>query len=269
MERDGNGWVQCGCGHRHWGRHGAAGLFLTVDNEVLLQMRPGWAHQGGTWAIPGGARDSHESVIAAALREAQEETGLDPGLVRIDGVHRLAHPDWRYDTVLATVGVRPRVTEHAESVELRWVPVSDVVDLPLHPGFRASLSQLLAPRLALIVDAANVVGSRPDGWWHDRAGATQRLLDAIESHVGSIVCWRGEDRLLAHVEVVVEGKARAVPDRSLESLIRLVRAPASADDTIAERARILTAVVVTSDAGLQARVPESVGVSELWGLLRT
>ncbi|MEV1288966.1 hypothetical protein [Micromonospora sp. NPDC049679] len=31
----------------------------------------------------------------------------------------------------------------------------------------------------LVVDAANVVGSRPDGWWRDRAGATVRLRDAL------------------------------------------------------------------------------------------
>lgn len=269
MELDGNGWVRCGCGHKHWGRHGAAGLLLTVRDHVLLQMRPGWAHLGGTWAIPGGARDSHESVFAAALREAQEETALEPGLVNIEGVHRLAHPDWRYDTVLASATERPDVSEHAESVELRWVPLSQVTDLALHPGFAASLPQLLLPRLSLLIDAANVVGSRPDGWWHDRPAATQRLVDEIEPRVGRVVQWHGREHLLAHVEVVVEGKARAVPDRPLDSLIRLIRAHGSGDDTIADRARIVSAVVVTSDAGLRARVPASVGVSELWGLLAT
>lgn len=269
MERDGNGWVRCGCGQKHWGRHGAAGLFLTVGDELLLQMRPGWAHLGGTWAIPGGARDSHESVVAAALREAQEETALEPGLVTIEGVHRLAHPDWRYDTVLASAPDRPHVSEHAESVELRWVPLSEVTGLALHPGFGAALPQLMLPRVSLLIDAANVVGSRPDGWWHDRAGATQRLLDEIEPHVGRVVQWHGHDHLLAHVEVVVEGKARAVPQRPLDSLVRVVRAHGSADDTIAERARTLSAVVVTSDAGLRARVADSVGVNGLWGLLAT
>ncbi len=268
MELDGNGFVTCRCGHRHWGRHGAAGLFLTVADHVLLQMRPRWAHLGGTWSIPGGARDSHESVVAAALREAQEETALDPVLVEVDGVHRLTHPDWRYDTVLACAASRPDVAEHAESVELRWVPLPDVPTMPLHPGFSASLPELLLPRLSLLVDGANVVGSRPDGWWHDRVGATARLLDEIEPHVGTVVVWRGLHRLLSHVEVVVEGKARSVPDRPLDSLIRLTRAPGSADDMIAERARRVTAVVVTSDNGLRARVPDSASVSEFRGILR-
>ncbi len=216
MELDGNGFVRCRCGHRHWGTHGAAGLFLMVDDHALLQLRPGWAHQGGTWAIPGGARDSHESVVAAALREAQEEAGLDPGLITVQGVHRMQHPDWRYDTVVATASHRPEVSAHAESVELRWVPRTELARLPLHPGFAASLSDLLLPTVSLLVDAANVVGSRPDGWWRDRPGAAQH------------------------------------------------RAPGAGDDTIAESARSLSdVVVVTSDRGLQQRVPRSVPVSVL------
>ena len=31
----------------------------------------------------------------------------------------------------------------------------------------------------LVVDAANVVGSRPDGWWKDRAGAARRLHEQL------------------------------------------------------------------------------------------
>ena len=80
---DGNGWVDSGSGHRHWGRFGAAGLALlrtTPRPQVLLQLRAGWTHQGGSWGLVGGARDSHESLAEAALREAAEESGID-GLV--------------------------------------------------------------------------------------------------------------------------------------------------------------------------------------------
>ena len=84
---DGNGWVRCRCGQRHWGLHGAAGLVLLRREgpvaEVLLQLRAGWTHQGGSWALPGGARDSHEDVVTAALREASEEIGLDEADVEV------------------------------------------------------------------------------------------------------------------------------------------------------------------------------------------
>lgn len=262
MHLDGNGWVDCRCGARHWGQHGAAGLYLCVDHHVLLQLRPGWAHQGGTWAIPGGARDSHESVIAAALREAQEETALDVEQVNVSGVHRLQHPDWRYDTVLATAPTRPVVSEHAESVRLAWVPVSQVSQMDLHPGFAASLPALQLPQLRLIIDAANVIGSVPDGWWRDRVAATERLLTALEPKAGQVITWDGRQHLLSHLELVVEGQARAVPDRGLDSLVYLTRAPAAGDEMIAERARSVSAVVVTSDRGLQARVARSASVSQ-------
>jgi len=72
--RDGNGWVRCELGHRHWGRFGAAGLLaFATAGPVLLQRRTWWSHHGGTWGLPGGARDSHESALAAALREAAED----------------------------------------------------------------------------------------------------------------------------------------------------------------------------------------------------
>lgn len=264
MDLDGNGWVQCACGERHWGKHGAAGLFLTVDDEVLLQLRPDWAHQGGSWAIPGGARDSHESVVAAALREAHEETALDPDLVEIRGVHRLQHPDWRYDTVLARCARKPTLSEHEESVELRWVPMAQLAQMRLHPGFARALPDLQITPVSLVVDSANVVGSRPDGWWHDRVGATARLIDQLESVAGRVMDLNGAPVLLQNVDLVVEGAARRVPDPPLDSLVNVIRADSSGDDTIAELADTLTDVlVVTSDRGLQSRVPRFVGAGEL------
>src|SRR5262245_24626633 len=101
---DGNGWVQCRCGLRHWGRFGAAGLALLRTSpgpQVLLQLRAGWTHEGGRWGLVGGARDSHESVSEAALREAVEEADIDPGQVTVPGTRvGLDHGDWSYTYVL-------------------------------------------------------------------------------------------------------------------------------------------------------------------------
>ena len=99
---DGNGWVRCALGHRHWGRFGAAGLLLTDGVHVLLQHRAPWTHEGDTWALPGGARDSHEDAVAAALREAGEETDLDRRLVERRSASWVDdHGGWSYTTVLA------------------------------------------------------------------------------------------------------------------------------------------------------------------------
>lgn len=149
---DGNGWVTCRCGQRHWGVHGAAGLVLlgagggAADPEprVLLQLRAEWTHQGGTWGVPGGARDSHEDVVAAALREAEEEAGTDPDAVHVLGkVLGVDHGDWSYTYVIgeATTGLTVQVRT-AESVELRWVTLSGVAELALHPALRRSWPEL-------------------------------------------------------------------------------------------------------------------------------
>ena len=148
---DGNGWVRCRCGHRHWGVHGAAGLVLVRpardddgEAEVLLQLRARWTHQGGTWGVPGGARDSHEDVVAAALREAHEEVGVDLARLSVAGSSvGTDHGDWRYDYVIAwtdrglVVGAL-----NDESDEVRWVGLGEVPALPLHPALAATWTRL-------------------------------------------------------------------------------------------------------------------------------
>ena len=143
MSGDGNGWVICALGHRHWGRFGAAGLLITDGARVVLQHRAPWTHEGGTWAVPGGARDSHEDVVTAALREAAEETALDPDAVRPVGQWTDDHGGWSYTTVVATVvgAVRPHAA-NAESLDIRWWSVPDVETLPLHSGFAGAWPHL-------------------------------------------------------------------------------------------------------------------------------
>lgn len=157
-EHDGNGWVSCRCGSRHWGRYGAAGLVLlrTAPQgrpaEVLLQLRAPWTHLGGTWGLPGGARDSHEDVTAAALREAHEEADVVPALVQVLAtLPGLDHADWRYTYVVALAAgdVRARPLT-AESDELRWVALEQVADLPLHPSLAQAWPALAPAALAAL-----------------------------------------------------------------------------------------------------------------------
>ncbi len=263
VERDGNGWVRCAAGHRHWGRHGAAGLMVhAVDDSgvvrVLLQHRAPWSHHGDTWGLPGGARDSHEDVVAAALREAAEEAGLDPGEVRTRHVLLDDHGGWSYTTVYADVPAPVGTLANEESSALAWVPVHEVDDLDLHPGFAGTWPQARVRPAVLLVDAANVVGSRPDGWWRDRAGAATRLLHQLAGLRSVTVRGpEGGTRVIAGVVAVLEGAATSAetPD-----WVDVRRAPhgTSGDDVLSVVAARLAAqgsevVAVSADRGLRAR----------------
>ncbi len=270
---DGDGWTRCAAGHRHWGVHGAAGLLLRDRggdrDRVVLQHRAWWSHRGGTWGVPGGARDSDESAIVAALRETSEEAGIAPAAVRPYGRLVDDHGGWAYTTVLGVPAapVHPEPTG-GESEDVRWVDVADVDALPLHPGFAAAWPTLRdAPSpLLLVVDAANVIGARGrgDGWWRDRAGATARLLDALHraaalspADLPDGVGTGGLDLLLPRIVVVVEGAARAVLDGGGRWPVEVVAAPGSGDDTLVEVAADRggdTALVVTADRGLRERL---------------
>ena len=138
--RDGDGWTQCTLGHRHWGRFGAAGLLAVTRGTpyVLMQHRAPWSHGGDTWGVPGGARDSTETARAAAERETVEETGLDVSRLTQLGEHVADHGSWSYTTIVATVPEQLPVVPDRESIALRWVPVEQVVSLPLLPAFAAA-----------------------------------------------------------------------------------------------------------------------------------
>ena len=115
---------------------------------VLLQHRAPWSHQGGTWGLPGGARDSHETAEQAAVREAHEEAGLLADLLTVRTtvvtaeISGVTGAHWTYTTVIADAAELLETVPNRESSELRWVAVDDVAELPLHPGFAASWERL-------------------------------------------------------------------------------------------------------------------------------
>ena len=260
-------------GTRYWGRFGAAGL-LAYDSRtaaLLLQHRAAWSHFGGTWGLPGGARHEGEAARDAALREAAEEAGVPDGACRARMMSVLDLDFWSYTTVIADVVVpfEPSITD-AESAELAWVAVQDVDARPLHPGFAAawpSLRDLLELRPVVVVDIANVMGSTPDGWWRDRAGAAGRLVRrladrAVEGIPGDALDLPG-DVWFPEWIAVVEGQARRVAaPADLDQVALEVRPAAGAgdDEIVAQAHQALRSgrmvIVVTSDRGLTARVTE-------------
>ncbi|MEU5543881.1 NTP pyrophosphohydrolase [Streptomyces sioyaensis] len=120
----------------------------------------------------------------------------------------------------------------------------------------------------VIVDAANVVGSVPDGWWRDRHGAAERLRDALAAYAAD-----GLPGLLApplELVLVVEGAARGVESAAD---VRVVPAAGSGDDRIvqlvADEGSGRDCLVVTADRGLRERVQalgaRVTGPRAVWG----
>jgi len=104
----------------------------------------------------------------------------------------------------------------------------------------------------LVIDAANVMGSRPTGWWRDRPGAARDLTARVRATVAA-------GRLDPPVTVILEGASRAGAEESVVDGVEVVHAPGEGDDTIAAvaatvAARDVEVVVVTADRGLAARV---------------
>jgi hypothetical protein len=112
----------------------------------------------------------------------------------------------------------------------------------------------------LVVDAANVIGSRPTGWWKDRAGAARTFVDAVRAAVGA-------GRLRSPVVVVLEGKAREGASSGSAEGVTVVHAAGSGDDALVDVVRDASAaaseasgegdgqgvVLITADRELRRR----------------
>jgi hypothetical protein len=115
----------------------------------------------------------------------------------------------------------------------------------------------------IIVDAANVIGSRPTGWWRDRAGAAQKFVEQIRVAAAA-------GQLEPPVVVVLEGAARKGAEESSVDGVRVLHASGSGDDAIAALAAEAEepVVAVTADRELRERVRRvggrSVGPSWLY-----
>lgn len=116
----------------------------------------------------------------------------------------------------------------------------------------------------LVIDAANVIGSRPTGWWRDRPGAARAFTERVRAAVAA-------GRLDPPVTVVLEGRARAGAAEADADGVTVVHAPGVGDDTVAAIARAdREVVVVTADRELaeRARTANATVVGPSWLLDR-
>jgi len=101
----------------------------------------------------------------------------------------------------------------------------------------------------LLIDAANVVGSRPTGWWRDRAGAARTFVEQLHAAIAS-------GRIVEPVIVVLEGKAREGAPSGLADGVTVLHAGGSGDDAVIDvvaNASYQRVTLVTGDRELGRR----------------
>lgn len=112
-----------------------------------------------------------------------------------------------------------------------------------------------------IVDGNNVYGSRPDGWWNDRAAASARLAQRIAEW-----CRDHDDDVIVVFDAPLADATAMLAGGNLRILESTRRGRNAADDDIVELVdNALTTGedrlrVVTSDRGLRGRLPSEVDV---------
>lgn len=102
----------------------------------------------------------------------------------------------------------------------------------------------------VLIDAANVIGSRPTGWWRDREGAARTFVEDVRAAVSS-------GRLAEPVVVVLEGTARGGAAAGSSEGVTVVHAEGSGDDALVDVVRDApeheAVVLVTADRELRRR----------------
>ncbi|TMQ90718.1 NUDIX domain-containing protein [Actinomadura soli] len=123
----------------------ASAVVSNERGEVLMQRRA----DSGLWALPGGGMNLDESLPGTAVREVKEETGYDIAVTGLVGTytdprHIIAYSDGevrrQFNVCFRARLLGGELQVSDESLEVRWVPVAELDDLPMHHTQRLRLS---------------------------------------------------------------------------------------------------------------------------------
>jgi ADP-ribose pyrophosphatase YjhB (NUDIX family) len=124
-------------------------VVINDAGEILMIRRT----DNDNWAVPGGAIDLGESVAQAAVRETREESGIECEITGIVGIysdpkHVLLYTSngevrQEFSIVLTARPLSGQPTPSSESSEVRWVPVSEVLDYTMDRSMRIRVNDYL------------------------------------------------------------------------------------------------------------------------------
>lgn len=140
----GDGFITLADGTARWGKFGAAGVLVRSGEHVFVAQRSLHCHNGGTWAIPGGALDLHETPLEGALREFAEEIGHHLADYEVVTVFEDDHGGWSYWTIVLELAApfEAPTDLHWETAATAWVRPDELAAMELFPAFRVTLGHL-------------------------------------------------------------------------------------------------------------------------------
>ena len=250
-------------------------LFVCVHNAGRSQMAQGWLRHlaGDTVEVRSAGSAPAEQINPVAV-EAMREAGID---ITAEAPKILTADTVRDSDVVITMGCGDTCPVFPGKRYEDW-DVPDPAGQPLQvvrrirDEVRDRVQALLSglpknnparhgeAEAVLLVDVANVVGSRPDGWWRDRAGAASRLLASLAGLRGATVPHPDGARrhTIAEVVAVLEGAGRAAT--APDGVVAVSAAHDGDSEIVAQAVRIAASgkllLVVTADRGLRVRLPE-------------
>lgn len=129
----------------------ASGCYMEWDNKILFLKRHPERPQGDTWGVPGGKIEREETPLEAVIREVREEVGINIQNQKIEEAGklfvRLPHLDYIFHMFCTLFKEQPKVDlELTEHVELRWLSISEAIELPLIKGGKEALEYFIRYR---------------------------------------------------------------------------------------------------------------------------